>query len=87
MAFVECPAVEVFPDCGTKAVEDRVKRVRVGRVEDADNSFAVVLELVACNTPPVVSILHGMGLVRLDAGGPCVQEGAVGGRHPALSRE
>ena len=87
MAFVECPAVEVFPDCGTKAVEDRVKRVRVGRVEDADNSFAVVLELVACNTPPVVSILHGMELVRLDAGGPCVQEGAVGGRHPALSRE
>ena len=87
MAFVECPAVEVFPDCGTKAVEDRVKRVRVGRVEDADNSFAVVLELVACNTPPVVSILHGMGFVRLDAGGSCVQEGAVGGRHPALSRE
>ena len=64
-----------------------MKRVRVGRVEDADNSFTVVLELVACNTPPVVSILHGMGLVRLDAGGPCVQEGAVGGRHPALSRE
>ena len=67
--------------------EDRVKWVCVGWAEDADNPFTVVLELVDCDTSPIVSLLHGMRFVELDAGSPHVHEGAEGGGHPSLPRE
>ena len=61
--------------------------VRVGWVEDADNSCRMVLELVARDTSPVVGLVHGIRFVVLDAGSPRVHEGSEGGGHPALPRE
>ena len=61
--------------------------VRVGWVEDADNPFIVVLELVARDTSPAVGLLHGVRFVVLDAGSPRVHEGSEGGGHLALPRE
>ena len=81
MAFIERPPVEIVPDGGAKVEKDRVEWVRVGWTEDADNPFTVVLELVAYDTSPVVSLLHGMSFVVLDAGSPRVHEGTVGGGH------
>ena len=79
--------MEVFPDSGAKAVEDGVERVGVGWVEDSDYPLAVVYELTACDTSPIVRLLHGMGLVGLDVGSFRVHEGTEGGGHPALPRE
>ena len=61
--------------------------VHVGCVEDADNPFTVVSELVACDTFPGESLYHGMRFVVLDAGSPRVHEGSEGSGHPALPRE
>ena len=41
--------------------------------EDADNPLTVALELVACDTSPVVSLLHRMRFVVLNAGSSLVQ--------------
>ena len=79
--------VEVFPDGEAKVVEDGVEGACVGWVEDADNPLTVVLELITCDTSPIISLLHGMRFVGLNVGSSRVQEGAVGGGHPALSRE
>ena len=49
--------------------------------------ITVVLELVACDTSPVVSLFHSMRVCSLDAVSPRAHEGEVGGGHPALSRE
>ena len=61
--------------------------VRVGWVEDADNPLTVVLELIACDISPIISLLHGMRFVGLNVGSSRVQESAVGGEHPALVGE
>ena len=61
--------------------------VRAEWIKDANNFLTVVLEVVACDTSPVVSLLYGMRFVVLDAGSPRGHEGAVGGGHPALPME
>ena len=85
--WLECLPVEVFPDGGAKVVEDWVEGVGVGWVENADNPITVVLELIACDTSPIIRLLHGMRFVGLNVGSSRAQEGAVGGGHPALPRE
>ena len=68
-------------------MEDGVEGVGVGLVESTDNPLTVVLELSACDTSPIIRLLHGMRFVGLNVGSSCVQESAVGGGHPALPRE
>ena len=87
LAFIECLPVEVFPDGGAKVVEDGVEGVVVGWVENADNPLTMVLELIACDTSPIIRLLHGMRFVGLNVGSSRVQEGGVGGGHPALPRQ
>ena len=64
-----------------------MKGVGVGWVENADIPLTVVLELIACDTSPIIRLLHDMRFVGLNVGSSRVQEGAVGGGHPALPRE
>ena len=61
--------------------------VCVGWVEDADDPYAVVLELVARDSSPVVGLFPVVRFVVLDAGSPRVHEGSEGGGHPTLPRE
>ena len=61
--------------------------VGVEWVESADNPLTVVLELIACDTSPVIRLLHGMRFVGLNVGSSLVQESAVSGGHPTLPRE
>ena len=68
-------------------MEDGVEGVGVGLVGSTDNSLTVVLELIACDTSPIIRLLHGMRFVGLNVGSSRVQESAVGGGHPALPRE
>ena len=68
-------------------MEDGVEGVGVGWVENADNPLTVVLEMIACDTCPMICLLHGMRFVGLNVGSSRVQESAVGGGHPALPRE
>ena len=63
------------------------KWVCVGWVEDADDPYVVVLELVARDSSPVVGLFPGVRFVVLDAGSPHVHEGSEGGGHPTLPRE
>ena len=87
MAFIECLPVEVFPDGGAKVVEDGVEGVDVGLVESADNPLTVVLELIACDTSPIIRLFHSMKFVGLNVRSSRVQESAVGGGHPLLPRK
>ena len=54
--------------------------VGVGWIENADNPHTVVLDLIACDTSPIIRLLHGMRFVGLNVGSSRVQEGAVGRR-------
>ena len=87
LAFIECLPVEVFPDGRAMVVEDGMEEVGVGWVKNADNPITVVLELIACDTSPIIRLLHGMRFVGLNVGSSRAQEGAVGGGHAALPRE
>ena len=68
-------------------MEDGVEGVGVGWVENADTPLTVVLELIACDTSPMIRLLHGMRFVGLNVGSSLVQESAVGVGHPALPSE
>ena len=61
--------------------------VGVGWVENADNPLTVVLELIACDTSPIIRLLHGMRFVGLNVGTSIVQESAVDGGHPSFPRK
>ena len=61
--------------------------VGVGWVENVDNPLTVVLELVACDTSPIIRLLHGMRFVGLNVFSSLVQESAAGVGHPALPKE
>ena len=54
MAFVERPPIEIVSNGGAKVEEDRMEWILVGGVENANNPLTVVLELVACDSSPVV---------------------------------
>ena len=87
LTFIERPPVWIVPDSRAKIEENRVKYVLVGGVENANDPLTVVFELIACNSPPVVSFLHSVGFVVLDIGDPCVYKSAMAGRHPAFHGE
>ena len=87
MAFLKRPPVEVVPDRGAKVEEDRVKWVFVGGVKNSNDPPTVVLELVACHSPSVVCLLHGVGFVVSDISGPRVHESTMDGGRPAFPRE
>ena len=59
----------------------------VGGVENSNDPLIVVLELVACHSPSVVCLIHGVGFVVLDVSGPRLHESAMGGGHLAFPRE
>ena len=54
-------------------VEDGMEGVGVGWVKNADNPITVVLELIACDTSPIIRLLHGMRIERwkLSCAGGC----------------
>ena len=64
-----------------------MKWVLIGGVENSNDSLTVVLELVACPSPSVVCLLHGVGFVVLDVSDSRVHESAMGGGRPAFPRE